>query len=134
MYFCGVPLWVRFLKVYSARGRFFKVSSAPLFFLKRMKDKKKTYISGPVSGVDYEEVRTAFRAAELRLEVKGHDVVNPMRLCSSSWPWERCMRVCISAMMECDAIYMLKGWKRSRGARLEHFVALKLGMEITVEK
>lgn len=96
--------------------------------------KKKTYIAGPVSGVDAEEARMRFMAAELRLEGDGFDVVNPVRLCSSSWPWARCMRVCISAMMECDAIYMLKGWKRSRGARLEHFIALKLGMEITVEK
>lgn len=97
-------------------------------------EKKRIYIAGPVSGLDEADVRMRFRAAELRLAGEGHDVVNPVRLCSSSWPWERCMRVCISAMMGCDAVYMLKNWKRSRGARLEHFVALKLGMGITLEK
>lgn len=44
------------------------------------------------------------------------------------------MRVCITHLMECDAIYMLKDWKQSRGARLEHFIALKLGMRIIKEK
>lgn len=96
--------------------------------------KKKIYISGPVSGVDAEEARMRFRAAEVRLFCEGHDVVNPMRLCSSGWDWVRSMRVRLSHLLGCDAVYMLKGWKGDRGARLEHFVALKLGMGITVEK
>ena len=97
-------------------------------------EKKRIYISGPVSGLDEADVRMSFRAAEWRLQGEGHEVVNPVRLCSSDWSWGKCMRVCITALMGCDAVYMLKGWKRSKGARLEHFVALKLGMEITVEK
>ena len=44
------------------------------------------------------------------------------------------MSVCLKAMLDCDGIYMLKGWKKSRGAKLEHFIALKLGIEILLEK
>lgn len=96
--------------------------------------KKKTYISGPLAGVDPSDAMTVFRAAEVRLFCEGHDVVNPVRLCSSGWDWGRSMRVRLSHLLGCDAVYMLKGWKGDRGSRLEHFVALKLGMEITVEK
>lgn len=96
--------------------------------------KKKTYISGPLAGVDPTDAMMVFRAAELRLVEEGRDVVNPVRLCSSGWDWGRSMRVRLSHLLGCDAIYMLKGWKGDRGSRLEHFVALKLGMEITVER
>lgn len=96
--------------------------------------KKKTYISGPLAGVDPTDAMMVFREAEVRLFCEGRDVVNPVRLCSSGWDWGRSMRVRLSHLLGCDAIYMLKGWKGDRGSRLEHFVALKLGMEITVEK
>lgn len=97
-------------------------------------EKKRIYISGPVSGLDEADVRMRFSAAEWRLQGEGRDVVNPVRLCSSGWDWGRSMRVRLSHLLGCDAIYMLKGWKGDRGSRLEHFIALKLGMEITVEK
>ena len=75
-----------------------------------------------------------FMTAESRLKMDGWETVNPIRFCASEWPWADCMRRCITNMMECDAIYLLKDWKFSRGARLEHFIALKLGMQIIKEK
>ena len=96
--------------------------------------RKRIYIAGPVSGLDYEYACGHFIDAEKRLHEKGWDVVNPVRLCSSTWPWRKCMSVCLKAMLDCDGIYMLKGWKKSRGAKLEHFIALKLGIEILLEK
>lgn len=96
--------------------------------------KKRIYISGPLAGVDPSDAMMVFREAEVRLFCEGRDVVNPVRLCSSGWDWGRGMRVRLSRLLVCDAIYMLKGWRGDKGSRLEHFVALKLGMEITVEK
>lgn len=94
---------------------------------------KKIYIAGKVSGEEHGKVFIKFMAAESRLKMQGWEPVNPIRFCGSEWPWADCMKACITRMMECDAIYMLKDWKYSRGARLEHFIALKLGMRIIKE-
>lgn len=96
---------------------------------------KKIYIAGKISGEQRWSVFSKFMAAESQVKLKypGCEVVNPIRFCGSEWPWLDCMRVCITHLMGCDAIYMLKDWKQSRGARLEHFIALKLGMRIIKE-
>lgn len=39
----------------------------------------------------------------------------------------------LAAVRSCDAIYLLKGWKTSRGARRELAEALKYGLEIFEE-
>jgi len=44
------------------------------------------------------------------------------------------MRADIRALLECDAIYMLRGWEQSAGARCEHLVAAMCGIEIMYEK
>ena len=44
------------------------------------------------------------------------------------------MRVAIPELCKCDAIYMLEGWRHSKGARLEHTIARELGMEIRDEE
>ena len=95
---------------------------------------EKTFISGPVSGMDYEYVSGKFLEAENYLSSKGVNTVNPIRLCSMSWDTDKWERTCIKALVECDGIYMLKGWKNSKEAKLEHFIAMKLGMKITLEK
>jgi hypothetical protein len=38
------------------------------------------------------------------------------------------MRVAIRQMLTCDQVAMLPGWKRSRGALIEHWIAVALGM------
>ena len=39
----------------------------------------------------------------------------------------------IEAVFESDCIYMLRGWERSEGARMEHALAVALGMSIQYE-
>lgn len=79
------------------------------------------YISGAISGTtDYME---RFAAAEEKLKAQGHEVVNPAKVTESlpkSFTWKQYMRVALSAMAPCDAIYMLKGWEHSRGATIEY--------------
>ena len=36
----------------------------------------------------------------------------------------------IRELVACDAVYMLPGWPASRGARLEHHVAVELGLHV----
>lgn len=95
---------------------------------------RRIFISGPVSGLDYNQACAAFFKAEAMIRERGDTPVTPVRICSAEWPWKKCMRTCLKALADCDGIYMLHGWRKSRGAKLEHFNALKLGMTIETEK
>lgn len=93
---------------------------------------KRIFISGKTDG-DFFLSRANFAMTEEELKIKGWAPVNPIRICSSSWSRQRCMRERIRALAGCDAIYMMANWRQSVESKLEHFIALKLGMEIRVE-
>lgn len=92
-----------------------------------------TYVSGPMSGLPDLNF-PAFHAAAQKLRGMGFEVVNPAELNpdaeAKGHTWATCMRVDIKALMECDHIFMLPGWRASRGAKLEHHIAKSLGMTI----
>ena len=92
----------------------------------------KVYIAGKVSGLPVGETFIKFAQAEWWLKAGGHEVVNPLRLCSSKWTWEQCMRVCIPELMKCDAICLLHDWAESRGAVWEYHDAQMLKMQVMV--
>lgn len=48
--------------------------------------------------------------------------------------WREHMRVDIRALVDCDSIYMLKGWELSKGAKLELDVASSCGIPVEFEK
>ena len=98
------------------------------------KEMSRIYIAGAVTGVPYAQAVEDFKRAEEYLYNRGDDPVNPTLYCDVSWSWGRCMRTVIPLLCECDGIYMLKGWRQSKRAKLEHFIALKLGMKIELEK
>lgn len=92
---------------------------------------KKVYISGPITGTtDYME---RFAAVEQKLVAEGYEVINPAKL-NEHFPadtsWETYMRESLKMLCECDAIYMLADWFRSRGATLEFNVAQGLRLEV----
>lgn len=90
-----------------------------------------TYISGPITGVpDYAE---RFRQAEEYLNSHGQITHNPAEFEARDWAWRDYMRRDIGLLMECDTIYMLDGWRDSKGARLEHHIATELGFDITYQ-
>lgn len=92
----------------------------------------KVYISGKVTGLPTGEVFTKFGQAEYWLRQQGHETVNPLRLCSTGWSWKKCMRVCLTEMLKCDAICMLHDWAKSQGAQMEYYNAQMLGMRVFV--
>jgi len=100
----------------------------------------RVYISGPITGVpDHAE---KFKAAFVALVKQGHIPVNPATLGEAlkyklgrEPTWTECMREDIKAMMDCDAICMLDGWNRSKGARVEKELAEELEIkQITLER
>lgn len=88
------------------------------------------YISGKVSGIE-EKARVLFARAEKELKLKGYNPINPMNLphCHDK-SWHNYMREDIKALCECDAIYMLSNWTDSKGAIIEHRIALYLGLQV----
>lgn len=89
----------------------------------------KVYISGKITGdADYKQ---KFKTARNILESAGFEVFNPaeeQEEPGKSWTWY--MRKDIAGLVECDAIYLLKDWEDSRGARLEYHIAQQLEMKI----
>ena len=89
-----------------------------------------TYISGPITGKP-DLNHPLFFATEEHLLGNGIHVLNPARIKGDdSWAWERWMKAALTMQMQADAIYMLPGWQKSRGAQLEHQVATATGMRI----
>lgn len=87
----------------------------------------RVYISGPMTGLP-EFNYPAFFAAEERLKERGHEVINPARPGDEAWGWLEFMRRALCDLSEADAIHMLDGWEKSRGATLERHIADALGL------
>ncbi|AID58944.1 hypothetical protein PBI_GAIA_125 [Mycobacterium phage Gaia] len=91
------------------------------------------YVSGPMSKrKDYNFPKFHAVAAELRAQ--GKEVVNPAELAHNddlTKDWSFYVREDLRAMLDCDEIVLLPGWRGSKGARLELRVAKALGMRVT---
>lgn len=87
------------------------------------------YLSGPMTG--YPEYNyPAFAAAAARLRALGCAVISPHELNRPGRNWWFCMAVCLWHLRRCQSVYLLDGWKRSKGARLEVAVAILLGRKL----
>lgn len=99
-----------------------------------MMKRLRVYIAGPISGREIQEVVDAFALAERQLKLLGFKPVNPARhidrIHSSGDEWGFWMRRCIAELVTCNAIYLLEGWQKSRGCRLEQKIARELGLAI----
>lgn len=93
----------------------------------------KIYVSGPMTGIE-DFNRPAFFFAENSLLEEGHQVVNPAKVnLGPGAKWEDYMRVDLAGMLDCEGIYMLKGWEASKGANLELHIAKSLGFAVMHE-
>jgi len=106
----------------------------------------KIYIAGPMTGYDQWNF-PAFFEAERQLVKLGYEVINPahndgpnleLALESAgtserpnhSWAWY--MKRDLPHVLEVDAICVLPGWQKSKGASLEVHVATAIGLPIYV--
>lgn len=90
------------------------------------------YIAGPMTGYPGHNFE-AFHKEALRLRLKGFDVISPAELEEKEGllprkSWEYYLRRDLAELVKCDKVSILKGWEKSRGARLEITVARALGM------
>jgi hypothetical protein len=96
--------------------------------------KEKIYISGKISGLEFDDAYKTFMGAQLKYESAGFEVINPMAITHDhDLTWESYMRADLKAMLDCTHIYMLKNWHTSRGANLEYNLATELGLIVVFE-
>lgn len=105
---------------------------------------EKVYIAGPMTGIPHHNV-PAFDAARDYLQSCGYDPVSPpditRRLADrvkgihsdgTIEPEAYCLlvRKDFEELLECKSVYVLPGWRESRGAKLEVALAIQLGLPI----
>ena len=92
------------------------------------------YLSGPMKGYPDSNF-PAFHATAAALRSKGIEVVNPAEINPQGDEndadfYHQCLRADLKAMMDCEAIALMRGWEASNGANLELHVAHRVGMRV----
>ena len=98
------------------------------------------YIAGPMRGIRNFN-RKAFANADKHLtEVGIYKTFNPSKFDEQSGMTDQeleskeglriVMRRDLEDVLKCDAVYMLNGWEKSEGAKIEHALATMLGLTI----
>lgn len=90
---------------------------------------KKVYLSGPITGKKNYKGLFLF-VEELVKLCNVFRIFNPASQIPDSLDHEQAMKRCVAALAEYEAIVMLPGWHASKGARLEHDIALSCGMDV----
>lgn len=90
----------------------------------------KVYIAGPITNSP--NYKAHFLAAEMALSKDGHTAFNPCKV--DGFEYREYIDMGLCELMRCEAIYMLKGWALSAGARLEHTYAETVGMKIMYQE
>ena len=100
----------------------------------------KLYISGPVTGYEQGN-KPAFDQAKETLKAAGHDPISPFDGETSEQTNEtltdkygslywKVLAKDIVMMAGAEGVVLLPGWERSKGARIEAYVALHAGLPI----
>lgn len=105
---------------------------------------KSIYIAGPMSGypefnfpaffraqnvlegVGYKVFNPANKEQEKELNVEAYKVGDAKLAVESGFDFKECYLWDLTKVIEADAIYMLRGWEQSPGARGEHAVAVAM--------
>lgn len=86
---------------------------------------KSCFVSGQISGLLYIEYSRNFQFASKAVQALDLIPRNPVTLfANKSWSWSMYMVACIYELLFCRSVYFQFNWKDSRGARIEHFVAV----------
>jgi hypothetical protein len=99
----------------------------------------KIYISGKIGNLPKEIYERKFWDAEnevrsvANINLFGREIetVNPCTLDhAGNATYKDYMMKDIDALFDCDGIFMLNNWKDSKGARIEHAIAIEMGLKI----
>lgn len=92
--------------------------------------KSKIYIAGKVSGEVYPECYAKFKATQTKIEKAGFTAINPLDVVDDeNANWHGAMKLCLKALLDCDAILFLPDFTESKGAKVEYQLANALSMK-----
>lgn len=96
----------------------------------------KIYISLPITG---QEAQAREKAAKVKnmLSQMGHNPINPLSdiYVGPMASYGQCLGYDIATLIDhADAIFLCKGWEKSTGCRIEHFVAQELNKKVIFEE
>ena len=100
---------------------------------------KLLYVAGPYRAATEWALEQNIRAAEaatVRLVQMGYAVICPHKNSAHLGgvaPDETWLQICLEIVSRCDAIYLLKGWRQSKGAKREWKRAIACKLEIYEE-
>lgn len=95
---------------------------------------KKVYVSIPITGENYNDQRNHAFVVATNLFQKGYDVITPFDVVQSlNTSYNTAMGKCITALLDCDVIYLCKNWQKSKGCTAELQAALVYEKEVMVE-
>lgn len=97
---------------------------------------KRIYISGAISGTKDAEMRFGDAEEYLHIIYPEAETINPQRIAreaaytAPSLTHKEYMKLAKTALDMCDAIFMIPGWQKSRGAMWENGYAIGCGKEV----
>jgi hypothetical protein len=92
--------------------------------------KGRFYLAGPMTGLPDLNF-PAFHRDAAWLRGRGYEIVNPAEVNPDpTAKWADCMKQDIAELVNCLGVFMMPGWEKSKGARLEHYIATMLEMKI----
>lgn len=95
----------------------------------------KIYIAGKITDEPLEACKQKFQQSEEHLKLMGANPVNPFKLgIPAHFTFEESKPYNFKALRHCNAIFMLKCWKQSPGAREELQEATRLKMVVFFEE
>lgn len=104
---------------------------------------RRIYVAGPMTGIARWNRPAFVKAAKLLREV-GWEVTSPIEISDAFGSQNTIVTTPglldtvideeLAQLAKCDAIYLLKGWENSRGAKTELLLALEKGMDVITER
>lgn len=95
---------------------------------------KKVYISIPITGENYMDQQNHAFIVATNLAQKDYEPVSPFEVVKSvNTPYNKAIGKCMTALLDCDVIYLCKNWQKSKGCLAELQTALVYGKEVMVE-
>lgn len=140
---CDLDERVQIVEAVNGVGAAKRKPSLPRFRIDDFDRPPTIYIAGPMTGcVDFNYPK--FNAFAAALRKIGWIVKNPVEIAeaygtageiaSSPKLLDRVLEAELKVVRNCSAIYLLRGWERSNGARVELAAALASGIQVFVEE
>lgn len=90
----------------------------------------KIYVSIPITGHDYGQQQAKADQWASSIEALGHEALNPFDIGDEQADIAHIMGADITALLQCDAIFIPEAITASKGCRLERYAAELYGLKI----